>query len=610
MRAGTRRRGLAAGLPAPYPGPTMMISPSTPRPGRVGTGLIGLGFALLAFVLAWAGGEMAAGISRDALLDQAGPKRDLYVAGLRSELTRHETTPAILGLSRTLRTALQSPDDPAAVEAANIYMEQIAARTGAAALYLLDSGGTTLAASNWRQADSFVGRNFAYRPYFRDALSGGVGRFYGVGTTSREPGHYFARALDEGGLTLGITVVKVSLAPVEKSWAGLSDRILVVDGNGVVILSSVPDWTFRTLAPLSEAEKVRLADTRQYEGVALRALDWRPGADGTVTLAGDARTYLASDSAVEGTPWRLYLLSSLDGVAMARTVGRVGGVGVAALCLLGWLYWRQRRRTRRAWERSAAALEREVAARTAELLAANEDLRRAQDDLVQAAKLAALGQLSAGITHELNQPLAALRTFSDNAAAFLERGRLERVEENLRHIAGLTERMARITGQLRNFARRSDNRPEPVAVAGAIDSALTLLAEKVRRVGAEILLDLADGLTVRCDRLRLEQVLVNLIGNALDAVMGREVRQVVVTGAAAGGRVLLRVADTGPGIADNHMPHLFEPFFTTKPPGVGLGLGLVISASIIRDHHGSLTAANGRDGGAVFSIDLPAGEGE
>lgn len=577
---------------------------------RVKTGLIGLGFALLAFVLAWVGGEMAAGISREALLDQAGPKRDLYVAGLRSELTRHETTPAILGLSRTLRTALQSPDDPAAIGAANIYMEQIAARTGAAALYLMDTGGTTLAASNWRQADSFVGRNFAYRPYFREALAGGSGRFYGIGTTSREPGHYFARALEEGGLTLGISVVKVSLAPVEKSWAGLADNILVVDGNGVVILSSVPDWTFRTMLPLSDTEKVRLADTRQYEGVTLRALDWRPGADGTVTLAGSPRAYLASDSAVEGTPWRLYLLSSLDGVAMARTVGRVGGVGVAALCLLGWLYWRQRRRTRRAWERSAAALEREVAARTAELVAANEDLRRAQDDLVQAAKLAALGQLSAGITHELNQPLAALRTFSDNAAAFLDRGKLERVAENLGHIAGLTERMARITGQLRTFARRSDNRPEDVAVARAVDNALTLLAEKVRRVGAEISLDLTDGLHVRCDPLRLEQVLVNLIGNALDAVAGRDARRVTVTGATVGDRVELRVADTGPGIAEEHMPHLFEPFFTTKPPGVGLGLGLVISASIIRDHNGSLTAANGPEGGALFSIDLPAGEGE
>ncbi|MFV3125985.1 sensor histidine kinase [Niveispirillum sp. KHB5.9] len=588
----------------------MNKAPPIQTGARARKGLIAAGFTLLALLLAWAGGELAAGIARQSLLDQAGPRRALLIAGLRSELTRHETTPAILGLSRTLRTALQSPDDADAIHAANIYMEQIAERTGAAALYLMDTGGTTLAASNWRQTDSFVGRNFAYRPYFREALAGGSGRFYGIGTTSREPGHYFARALEEGGLTLGITVVKVSLAPVEKSWAGLSDRILVVDGNGVVILSSVPDWTFRTLAPLSDAEKVRLADTRQYESVELHELGWRPRADGTVMLAGAPARYLASDSRVEGTPWRLYLLSSLDGVAMARDIGRVGGAGVAALCLLGWLYWRQRRRTRLAWRRSAEALELEVAARTAELVSANDDLRRAQDDLVQAAKLAALGQLSAGITHELNQPLAALRTFSDNAAAFLGRGKLDRVAENLGHIAALTERMARITGQLRTFARRSENRPEDVPLARAIDNALTILAEKVRRLGAEMEIALPAGLTVRCDALRLEQVLVNLIGNALDAVAGREVRLVRVTGEMLDERVTLRVADTGPGIADEHMPHLFEPFFTTKPQGLGLGLGLVISAGIIRDHDGSLTAGNGPEGGAVFVIDLPAGEGE
>ncbi|MFV3077151.1 sensor histidine kinase [Niveispirillum fermenti] len=592
-----------------------MSQPETDRArNRVKTGLIAAAFALSAFLLAWAGGALAARLARDNLAEAAGPRRALYVAGLRSELTRHETLPAILALSQTLRRVLHAPDDPAAVAEANLYMERIADRTGAAALYLLDTGGTTLAASNWRRPDSFVGRNFAYRPYFREALAGGSGRFYGIGTTSREPGHYFARALEDGALTLGITVVKVSLAPVERSWAQAADPILVVDANGVVILSSNPDWTFRMLAAPTAAEQVRLADTRQYEGVRLRPLDWRPGPDGTASLAGLPDRYLVTGSAVEGTPWRLYLLSSLDGVDLARDIGRTAGVGLTALLALAWLYWRQRRRTRLAWRRAAAALEGQVAARTAELVAANQDLHRAQDGLVQAAKLAALGQLSAGITHELNQPLAALRTFSDNAATFLERGRLDRVAENLRHIAGLTERMARITGQLRTFARRSDNRPENVPLARAIDNALTLLVEKTRRTGAVMVIDLPEGLPaggqVRCDPLRLEQVLVNLLGNALDAVAGAPVRRVRVTAgpAAAAGRLRLDIADSGPGIAPADMPRLFEPFFTTKAPGLGLGLGLVISAGIIRDHDGSLSAANGPDGGAVFSVELPVGE--
>lgn len=582
----------------------------SPRHRRIRTGLIAGLFTLLALLLAWVFGEGAAGQAAAELRRDAGPRQALYAAALRSELTRHETTPAILSLSGTLRAALQHPDDGGAVQAANLFLEQIAQRTGVAATYLLDTGGTTIASSNWRRPDSFVGHNFAYRPYFREALASGVGRFYGIGTTSREPGHYFARALEDGGLTLGIAVAKVSLTPLEKSWAAGPERILVVDGNGVVILSSTPAWTFRTLAPLSEGEKVRLADTRQYDSVDLGDLQWRPGAEGTVSLAGDPARYLAAEGPVEGTPWRLYLLSSLDGVDMARDIGRVGGVGLTALGLLGWLYWRQRLRTSRALRRSASALEREVGARTGELVAANQHLRRTQDELVQAAKLAALGQLSAGITHELNQPLAALRSFSDNAAAFLERGRLERVAENLGHIAGLTERMARITGQLRSFARRSDNEVTDVALSEACDSALTLLADKVRRCDGVVVADLPAGLVVRCDRLRLEQVLVNLIGNALDAVAGEAVRQVSVTAQAGDGRVLLHIADSGPGIAQADLPHLFEPFFTTKPPGLGLGLGLVISASIIRDHGGSLNAANAPGGGALFSIDLPAGRGE
>jgi len=577
---------------------------------RVKTVLIGTGFALLAFLLAWIGGLLSAELAVQRLHENAGPRRALYIAGLRSELGRHETTPAILALSRTLRTALLNAGDPAAISAANAYMEQVATGTGAAVLYLLDTQGTTIASSNWRLPESFVGRNFAYRPYFRDAMAGGVGRFYGIGTTSREPGHYFARALMDGDRVLGITVVKLSLSPVERSWADRADRILVVDGNGVVILSSAPDWTFHTLNALPDAQKAQLMASRQYEGVDLRDLNWRVDEDGTVSLAGAPMRYFVSDSPVDGTPWRLYLLTSLDSVDMARGLGRVGGVGLTALLALSWLYWRQRRRTRLAWRRAAAALEQEVAVRTAELVAANDDLRRAQDGLVQAAKLAALGQLAAGITHELNQPLAALRTLSDNASTFLSRGNLDRVGQNLTHIAGLTERMARITGQLRTFARRSDNRPESVPVVRAVDNALTLLVEKTRRTGAMVQVSMDDGLCVLCDPLRLEQVLVNLIGNALDAVADRQERRITISAEPdnAAGQVHIRVADSGGGIAPDHMAHLFEPFFTTKAPGLGLGLGLVISAGIIRDHDGSLTADNGPDGGAVFTFALPAGD--
>lgn len=578
--------------------------------------ILWLATALLAVAAAGGAGFFAERAAIDRLLTQAGPRRDIYIEGLQSELARYETLPGVMALSASLRELLLTPADAEDMDRANRYLEQAAAASGAAAIYVIDRTGTTLAASNWQGPASFVGMNFSYRPYFRDALRQGYGRFYGIGTTSREPGYYFARAIEAKGQPLGVVVVKVSLAAIERAWGSAPDRILVTDGNGVTILSSVPDWVFRTLEPLSEPLLHRLTATRQYDRVELRALPvetLRVLGDGGHILAVDGVPLLESERIVPGTGWRLMLLSDMSAVDTARRVGWAAGAGLVLLLVLAGLLLRQRRRTRRAeratrlaLERAAAELERQVAARTAELVAANDDLRRTQDELVQAAKLAALGQLAAGITHELNQPLAALRTLSDNAAAFLARGRPERVTENLALIADLTERMARITSQLRGFARRSDNRPEPVPVAHAVANVLGLLAEKTRRVEATIHIDIQDGLTVLCDRVRLEQVLVNLIGNALDAVADRSQRTIWVEAQRAEARALIGVADSGPGIAEEHMAHLFEPFFTTKPPGLGLGLGLVISAGIIQDHGGSLSAANGPEGGAIFTIDLAA----
>lgn len=575
--------------------------------------------ALLAVIAACGAGFFAERIAIDRLLEQAGPRRDIYIEGLRSELGRYETLPSIMTYSTTLRLMLSAPDNMSLQDRANRYLEQVASASGAAAIYAIDPDGTTRAASNWQGPASFVGLNFSFRPYFREAVSKGYGRFYGIGTTSKEPGYYFARGIKDGDRLLGVVVVKVSLAEIEHTWAGASDHILVMDGNGVTILSSVPDWTFRTLEPLSEELARRLAATRQYDRVQVRALDVRTlrdlGGDSHILAIGPGTVppLLETGREVPGTGWRLMLLSDMSGVVMVKRIGWAAGAGMVLLLVLALLLARQRRRTRRLERekrqdllRAAEALERQVAERTAALVTANDDLRRTQEELVQAAKLAAIGQLATGVAHELNQPLAALRTLSDNAAAFLARGKPERVTENLTMIAGLTERMASITSQLRGFARRSDNRPQPVNVAAATGNALSLLAEKARRTDAAITVDIADDINVLCDPIRLEQVLVNLIGNAMDAVADRGTRTVKVDAARIGDRVRIRVADSGAGIADDHMPHLFEPFFTTKAPGLGLGLGLVISAGIIQDHGGSLSAANGPLGGAVFTIELAA----
>ncbi len=241
--------------------------------------------------------------------------------------------------------------------------------------------------------------------------------------------------------------------------------------------------------------------------------------------------------------------------------------------------------------------------------------RATQDELVQASKLAALGQMAAGITHELNQPLAALRTFSDNTRVLLERGQHGAAADNLRAIADLTERMGKITAQLKLFAGRSRRKHVDVPVRVALDHVLALLRPRLAEVETALHWRLPEAeCVVRADELKLEQVLINLIGNALDAIAANDLPRPghidIDIGPADGApaQLCIAVRDNGPGIPADAMPHLFEPFFTTKEIGQGLGLGLAISTSIARDFGGSLSAINVPGGGAQFTLSLVRAE--
>ena len=264
-------------------------------------------------------------------------------------------------------------------------------------------------------------------------------------------------------------------------------------------------------------------------------------------------------------------------------------------------------------------LELRVAERTSDLLDSNRrltreigehrrterELSRARDELIQAAKLAAIGQLSAGINHELNQPLTAIRFYAGNARAFLDKSRVEEVRENLLHIDGLTERMARIINQLKLFARKSSGKPTVVSLTAVIEGALTLLAPRLQREQVAVFRHLPDQ-EVYClgDMVRLEQVLVNLISNALQAMEDVAEPRLDISVSLAEGRVMASVRDRGPGIPPAQLPQIFDPFFTTKEVGEGLGLGLSISMRIIEELGGTLHAENHPDGGAVFTITL------
>jgi len=286
-------------------------------------------------------------------------------------------------------------------------------------------------------------------------------------------------------------------------------------------------------------------------------------------------------------------------------VAATAALAMVAAVLAVVTLWQRRRAVRLKLSSQAAlqaahdSLESTVVARTAQL-------REAQKDLVHAGKLAALGQMSAGMVHELNQPLTALRTLSESAGVLLDQQRPDEVRGNLQHIAGMVDRLARLTSQLKTFAHKSDAPLTTVSLARAIADAQAVVGSELRAHDVAFVADVQPpGLSVLADEAAMASVLINLIRNAIDAVRGTPQRGLSVRARASGGRVILTVTDTGPGIRADILPRLFEPFVSSKPAGAGLGLGLVISAQLVRSVGGTLHAENGDEGGARFTIDLP-----
>ncbi|WP_235809788.1 sensor histidine kinase, partial [Pseudomonas syringae group genomosp. 3] len=249
-------------------------------------------------------------------------------------------------------------------------------------------------------------------------------------------------------------------------------------------------------------------------------------------------------------------------------------------------------------ERSRDELERLVQERT-------RDLQTAQDGLVQSAKLAALGQMSAALAHEINQPLTAQRMQLATLRLLLDQGRIDEACKALNAVDQQLTRMAALTGHLKTFARKSPSGlRERLDLATVVDQALLLLEPRLREEAVDCVLHLSRPAWVRGDAIRLEQVLINLLRNALDAMRDCSTRRLEVRIDARDAQWLLSVSDTGTGIAPENLASIFDPFFTTKPVGDGLGLGLAVSYAIIHQLGGQLSAESHADG-AVFWFCLP-----
>ncbi|AYF47113.1 sensor histidine kinase [Pseudomonas fluorescens] len=570
------------------------------------------------------------------LSDNGERQLELHARTVESELSKYTYLPSLLELESSVSKLLADPNQETR-QTVNDYLEGLNRRSRSRAIYVMDTTGRVLATSNWRDADSYQGEDLSFRAYFQNAVRGQPGRFYGIGSTNGEPGYYLAHGLEEHGKIIGVAVVKVRLEALEERWQRARLEAFVSDENGIIILSSDPARRLKAVRPLSDDTKERLAHSLQYYWATLNELE--PLArerinEGTEKLTFPANSevvndehevsYLAQTRPLNDTPWNFTLLTPLNDLrraAINQGILVAVAFGLVAFLLIAWNERRKviatRLAAREALQEANSQLERRIAERTADLRASNErlksqirerrqaeeTLRRAQDELVQAGKLAAIGQMSTSIAHELNQPLAALRTLSGNTVRFLERGALDTASANLKTINELIDRMGRITASLRSFARRGDDQGE-ASLGKAVDAAFQVMGARLDNLSLTLHRDFAPA-QLQIDQTRLEQILVNLIGNALDAMQAQPAPELWLEGSAADGKYRLLVRDNGHGIDAEARKHLFEPFFTTKPGEQGLGLGLTLSASLAAATGGNLAVEHPASGGTAFVLCLP-----
>ena len=546
----------------------------------------------------------------------------LAATALSGQLDRFERLPPLIAEDANIRALAADPRNSDLVDRTNLYLERIQVLLGASDIYLMDSDGLTIATSNHASETSFIGGNFAFRPYFYEAMQGRMGRYFALGTTSKKRGYYFGAPVRIADRIAGVLVFKIDLDAIEETWRGGDYAVLVTDPDGVVFLSSRSDWLFQTLRPLSVANKARVQATRRYADGQIGNLeivsDTTRDSLHLVVIggAGGAREFVQRDLTMEAAGWRVHVLIDTEPAQRAaRIAAVVAMLSLGLMALFGFVLWQRRLRLDERLQMQQAAqadLERRVEERTQELAGLNQQLeaeiaerRQAQADLVQAGKLAALGQMSAALSHEFNQPLAAARTYADNAGVLMDRGRMDEARSNLVRILALIDRMTAISRHLRSFARKPGQKLSAVHLPEVIEAAVEIAALRLRAAQADLSIDLPPELpAVVAGPVRLQQVLVNILSNAADAVEGGPLRKVSLMAMVDGQDVVIRIGDTGPGVPEALVARVFDPFFSTKGVGKGLGLGLSISYNIIKDFGGNLSVSDAKGGGAEFVIRL------
>lgn len=549
-------------------------------------------------------------------LEQVADERlTLYEMTLESELQKYEYLPYLISENGRVSDFLANGGDPMPI---NRFLKRVNSIAGSSVIYIIPPNGIVSAASNWDKPNNFIDLDLSFRPYFKDAMNGKAGKFFGVGITVGEPGFYISHPIRDmdSNKVIGVAVAKIALSPLERIWRQGGETLFVSDSNGVIVLTSRPAWKYKTLTPLDASMLKRIHDQEQYPGFQLQHL-----ASHTRTRLGFVQEFtigkerfLRKSRGIPGTNWGISYLTP-QGPLWERTLGiSLTTFVVLGLAILTRLFLRERRLKRLSRQQAVEAnhirdINRQLAQEVEERKRTEHELRAAQEELVQAGKLAALGEMATAIAHELNQPIAAAKTYIASCRLMLKRNKIDELAPTLDKVSDLGDRMAKVTGNLKSFARRSSDKDIEFDFRQAVKEAVNLMKHQFHVENCDLKLSMpGQPILVRGDQMRLEQVLINLFRNALDALHETESPQVTVKLTQEEGQGLLQVWDNGPGVPEEIGSKIFEPFVTTKKEGIGVGLGLSISYKIIKDMGGRFRVANRVPNGAEFSVRIPVSD--
>jgi len=534
---------------------------------------------------------------------RAQTRATFYGTTLEGVLKRYQQLPYILSKDTHVIAGMMGEG----LQELNARLKDFVRRAGLEAIYLMNVDGLTVAASNADTQPTFVGQNYNFRPYFQAARAGKTAQYFAVGSTTARPGYFIAEAVrGANDQILGIITVKLDMLALQEAWTNDRETVLVSDQNGVIVLASQKHWLYQAMHKLSNDDRSKLQNSRQYGPHALHDLEWSQTGQKSALFAG--QHFLHTQSTLTNLGWTVHLLETPDRLReRALLVTTIFGA-LLTMMLASAIFLRSHRvRVALAASENANA---RLSAEIEERNAAEKRLAAAQVELERKNKLATLGELAASVTHELGQPIAALKTYI--AAAELKAGAARHTQTGfLENIKSISERMDGITRQLRFFAQPPEQERETFDLRELEQTIHHLVQHDIeaKDICLQSILD-NEPVYAAANRLRLEQLLINLVTNAIAAVEGQPHRTIMLsitkdTDIKDNGYGLIAVSDSGVGLKGATIEKLQEPFFTTHKSGKGLGLGLAIASAIAREHNGTLKAEASAPTGARFVVRIP-----